>query len=328
MKTIYPSKLRPGDKLAIIAPSRSLAIISDQNRKIANKRFEDLGLELVFGKHVKEVDDFLSSSIESRIEDLHWAFSTKVIKGMFAVIGGFNSNQLLKYIDWELVKNNPKVFCGYSDITALNNAILAKTGLVNYSAPAYSTFGRKLYFDHTLDYFKKCVMSDQPFRVEPSKNWSDDEWWLNQDSRNLIPNEGPWVINEGEAQGTTLGGNLYTLNLLQGTEHFPNLENSILFLEDDQETNPVHFDRDLQSLIHQSGFEKVRAILIGRFQKKSEITKNLLNQIIKNKKELVKIPVVANLDFGHTDPMFTFPIGGEVKITSKNLEVILDVVRH
>ena len=99
---------------------------------------------------------FTSSSIESRIEDFTYAFSDTNVKAIFTAIGGVNSNQLLKYIDWELIKNNPKIFCGFSDITALNNSIFTKTGLVTYSGPFItSTFGQKLHFDDTLDYIKK-----------------------------------------------------------------------------------------------------------------------------------------------------------------------------
>jgi len=133
-------------------------------------------------------------------------------------IGGFNSNQLLRYIDWNIIKKHPKVFIGFSDITALQNAILAKTKLVTYSGPFWSSFGEKLNFDYSLDYFKKCLMSDKPFFIEPSDSWSDDKWYENQDERNFIKNNGWRIINEGIAKGTIIGGNLGTLNLLQGTE--------------------------------------------------------------------------------------------------------------
>ena len=104
MDKIFPEKLMPGDEVRVIAPARSLSIISEKTREIANKRIEELGLKLTFSKHSEEMDDFASSSIESRIEDLHEAFSDKNVKAVFTVIGGFNSNQLLKYIDWDLIK--------------------------------------------------------------------------------------------------------------------------------------------------------------------------------------------------------------------------------
>ena len=110
MKKIYPPKLKRGDQVRIIAPARSLKIISRNTQDIANKTFSDLGLLITFGKHINESDEFSSSSIKSRIDDLHTAFTDKEVKAVISVIGGFNSNQLLRYINWDLIKKNPKVF--------------------------------------------------------------------------------------------------------------------------------------------------------------------------------------------------------------------------
>ncbi len=324
MQKLFPAKLKPGDEVRIIAPARSLAIITPESRAIADQRLSDLGLNVSFGKHVDESDTFLSCSIASRVEDLHAAFKDQNIKAIFTVIGGFNSNQLLKYIDWDLIKNNPKIFCGFSDITALNNAIFAKTGLVTYSGPHYSSFGQKLYFDYTLDYCKKCLFSDDSYTLTPADYWSDDAWYKDQDNRIQIPNPGWQVIHQGEAEGTIVGANLCTLNLLQGTEYFPSLANSILFIEDDGSSSPVDIDRNLQSLIHLPDFLGVKGVVIGRFQKETDMTPEKLEFIISTKKELDSIPVVAGVDFGHTSPMITFPIGGTAKMSllhSPTLEV-------
>jgi len=324
MKKIFPKKLRAGDEIRIIAPSCSAAIISQDLRDIANKRLSDLGFKISFGKNVEEIDEFNSSSIKSRVSDLHKAFQDPKVKGVFAVIGGFNCNQLLRYIDWEIIKNNPKIFIGYSDTTALQNAIFAKTGLVTYSGPAWSTFGQKLHFDYTLEYFKKCLMSDDEFAIEPSETWTDDVWYKDQDKREVMKNDGWLVINKGAASGTLLGANLCTFNLLQGTEYMPNLKDSVLFLEDDEDGSKNDgFDRDLQSLIHQPSFKGVKGIVIGRFQKTSNVTKEKLIKIIKSKAELKNIPVIANVDFGHTSPIITFPIGGEVRMDTKKRSIVI-----
>ena len=326
---IYPEKLKSGDEIRVIAPSRSMNILSKQNRQIATERLLGIGLKVTFGKNVEEADDFASSGIESRIEDLHDAFRNPNVKGILTVIGGFNSNQLLGYINWELIKNNPKVFCGYSDITVLNNAIFAKTGLVNYSGLHYSSFGEKQYFNYSLEHFKKCCMSDKPFKIISSLTYSDDAWHKDQDNRKIIKNDGCFVINEGKAEGTILGGNLCTLNLLQGTKCLPDISNSILFVEDDAHadgTDVAEFDRSLQSLMHQTGFNTVKALIIGRFQPSAKMTKELLIKIVKAKKELDNIPVIANLDFGHTTPMFTFPIGGECIIDTEKL--LVEITKH
>jgi muramoyltetrapeptide carboxypeptidase len=326
---MIPQKLKKGDTVAIVAPAWSLGMISRENRQIANKWFEELGINIVFGRHVEEMDDFDSSSIQSRVDDLHDAFGNPEVKAILSASGGFNSNQLLKYIDWDLIKKNPKIFCGFSDITALNNAIYAKTGLVNYSGMFYEDFGGNPGVDYSLDFFRKCVFFEKPYEILPSKKWNDDEWYKkNQGGINFMDNLGYLVVNEGSTEGTLLGGNLSTLNLLQGTEYFPDIRGSILFIEDDYESKAVNFDRDLQSLIHQPGFSEVKGIAIGRFQKASEMTDDKLIKIIKTKKELDNIPVIANLDFGHTQPMITFPIGGKVKLLAEKDKVKIEILKH
>ena len=312
----------------VVAPSDSLGLISKELRQISDERFAQMGLELSFAKNVEELDEFDSSNIQSRVDDLHEAFFDKSVKGIFAAYGGYNSNQLLRYLDWNLIKNNPKVFVGFSDTTALQNAIFAKTGLVTYSGPNYSRFGQKLYFEYTLDYFEKCVFDDEPFNVLPSETWSDDWWYKDQEKRKLLKNDGWLAINEGEAEGIILGANLCTFNLLQGTEYFPDISNSVLFLEDDAESKLVNFDRDLQSLIHLPNFDKVKGLVVGRFQNASEIKTEHLIKAIKSKRELSHIPVLANVDFGHTDPMVTFPIGGEVKMNVSDHKSVLEIVKH
>jgi len=328
MSKLIPGKLKPGDEVRVIAPSRSLGLLSAETKETANERFKELGLKLSFGKHVTEQDEFNSSPIQSRIEDLHEAFADSSIKAVITVIGGFNSNQLLDYIDWALIRNNPKILCGYSDITALNNAFYAKTGLVTYSGPHYSSFGQKKHFDYTLEYFKKCLMDEAPFEILPSRYWSDDAWYLDQEKRELIANPGFDIIHEGTAEGTIIGANLCTLNLLQGSRYMPDLTNSVLFIEDDYETVPHTFDRDLQSLIHQPGFAGVAALVIGRFQKASKMKRELLRKIIETKKELAGLPVIAGVEFGHSDPKSTFAVGGTVTVHAATEGARIEVTQH
>jgi len=327
---MLPNKLKAGDQIRVVAPSRSMSIIPEDVRKTATFNLEKLGLKVSFGKHVEENDSFNSSSTKSRLADLHDAFADPQVKGVFTVIGGFNSNQLLNGIDWDLIKKNPKIFCGLSDITVLSNAIYAKTDLVTYSGMHYSTFGQKILQDYNVNYFKRCLIESGPFEIKPSEKWSNDSWYKNQDARKFMINEGWWILNEGSAKGISVGGNLSSFKLLFGTEYMPNLKNSILFLEDDNfTTNDVNeFDRQLQALMYQKNFKKVRALLIGRFEIGSGITRELLTKIIASKQELKNVPVIANIDFGHTDPMITFPIGGEVKLNAQKENSFIGVLKH
>lgn len=324
---MIPAKLKSGDEVRVIAPSRSMAILGEDCKSLATRRLEELGLKVTFGKHVMEADsDYLAASVEARVEDLNEAFKDKNVKAILTVIGGFNSNSILDYIDYEAIKENPKIFCGFSDITALSNAIHAKTGLVTYSGPHYSSFGMLKGFEYTLEYFKKMFFQEEEFEIKASENWSDDAWFIDQENRKFEKHEGMFIINEGEAEGNIVGGNLCTLNLLQATPYMPNIENKILFLEDDNLSGDVflmEFDRNLQSLMHMPEFKTVKGIVLGRAEVASCMTVEKWTKLIKNKPELANIPVIGNANFGHTTPIMTFPVGGHAKLVAKENKIEL-----
>jgi GNAT superfamily N-acetyltransferase len=122
------------------------------------------GFKITFSRNSREIDEVNSSSIESRVEDLHEAFLDKNVKAILTCIGGFNVNQILEYIDYSLIEANPKIICGFSDITALLNAIYSKTGLVTYHGPHFSSFGfEKKETDYTYSYFERCLMNSDSF---------------------------------------------------------------------------------------------------------------------------------------------------------------------
>ena len=326
---MIPNKLKLGDEVRVIAPSRSMVILGEDCKQIATERLESLGLKVTFGKHVMEADsDYLCASVESRIEDLNEAFRDTNVKAILTVIGGFNSNQLLDHIDYEAIKQNPKIFCGFSDISVLSNAIHAKTGLVTYSGPHYSSFGMLKGFDYTFEYFKKMFMQEDEFEITSSKEWSDDAWFIDQENREFIQNDGMFVINEGKAEGNIIGGNLCTVNLLQGTKYMPDISNKILFLEDDDMAGKIYlmeFDRNLQSMIHMPEFKTVKGIVLGRAQKATDMTKEKWIKLIKNKPELANIPIIGGADFGHSTPIFTFPVGGYARIEANGENIKLSI---
>lgn len=324
---MIPSKLKKGDHIRIIAPSTSMKMIADDVINLAKERLEQLGYSVSFSKNIKESNEFSSSSIESRIQDLHSAFTDTTVDAVLTVVGGFNSNQLLRYIDFSMIKENPKIFCGFSDVTALQNAILRKTGVVTYSGPHFSTFGMLKGIEYTRDYFAKCLSKKESFRIEPSTEWSDDKWYLNQENRKFFRNEGFVPVHKGEASGKIIGGNLSTFSLLCGTGFMPKMKNAVFFVEDDADSSPKVFDRMFQSVIQQPGFEEVNGILIGRFQNESKMTNELLQKIINTKRELNDVPVIANLDFGHTTPQITYPIGGNCNFISSE-QPFVEIVKH
>ena len=319
-RPVSPPKLRPGDHIRVIAPSRSRALVLEHDHSaLIEDRFAEMGLSLSFGEHVDERDAFDSAAIRSRVDDLHAAFADPAVQGVLTVIGGFNSNELLPYLDWDLIADHPKVFCGYSDITALQNAILARTGLITYCGPHWSTFGMRDHFEDTWRWFRQACLSDEPFDVEPAKLWTDDFWFADQDHREVERTEGWWMLSAGQAAGRLVGGNLCTLNLLQGTAYWPSLDGAILAVEDDELSDPANFARDLTSLLQQPDAAGVRGMLIGRFQRVSEVTRALLEQIVERQPVLAGLPVLANLDFGHTNPLATLPIGGRVEVIASDV---------
>jgi muramoyltetrapeptide carboxypeptidase len=325
---IKPKKLSRDSHIRIIAPSRSMGILSETLIHEATKRLESFGFTISFGKHVYEKDSFNSSSVPSRIQDLHHAFADSTVDAIFSVIGGYNANQLLEYIDYNLIANNPKILCGFSDITVLANAITSKTGMITYIGPHFSSWAMLYGFEYSLDYFIKCCINNGSYDLLPSKEWSDDSWYVNQHNRDFIKNDGYWVLNEGYAFGRLVGGHMRCVNALQGTGYWLNLDDSILVIEEDSEVNLPLFDRQLQSLIHQPDFSGVKGILIGRFQKAANITKQDINKVIASKQALENIPIIANIDFGHTTPILTLPIGGSLELLAKASETRLRIIEH
>ncbi len=301
-------------------------MLEHDHSALIERRFGDLGLTLTFGKHVDERDEFGSSSIASRVRDLHDAFADPQVKGILTVIGGFNSNELLPHLDWDLIRRNPKIFCGYSDITALQNAILARTGLITYTGPHWSTFGMRDHFEQTLAWFRQALLSAEPFEVEAASHWTDDAWFVDQDARAVEPSSGWWPLHPGTASGRLVGGNLCTFNLLQGGPYRPSLAGSIILVEDDLLTNPVEFARNLTSLLQLPDAADIAALLVGRFQRDSQISRTILDQIIQLQPALREIPVLANVDIGHTSPLATLPIGGQVEVASGH-QSFLKVIR-
>ena len=325
---MIPAKLKAGDEVRVVSPAVSLGFIPREQRDLAEERWEELGLRISYSPNGEVLDRFDSSPVEARVSDLHGAFADPEVKGMLTTLGGYNSNQLLAHLDYDLIGANPKAFCGFSDITALATAIHARTGLVTYSGPHFTTLGMKRGVEYTINHFERCVVRDGPLVVEPADHWSDDPWYLDQDNRDLVPNPGYEVLNEGEAEGRILGGNLGTLALLFGSSYMPGLEGTVLLLEDDEEIQPHHFDRTLQSLLHQPDFGGVRGIVLGRFQRASNMDLETLKEMLDAKPELSRMPMIANASFGHTTPAFTFPIGGTGAIRAHAGDVKLRIEKH
>ncbi|GAB3538329.1 LD-carboxypeptidase [Pontibacter brevis] len=321
---MIPPKLKAGDHVRVIAPAHGLPPkLTDEMKAQAMKGFGDLGLTVSFGKYVNEHDEFDTSPVEKRLEDLHDAFSDPNVQAIVPAMGGSSVNQLLKYIDYDLIKKNPKILCGLSDITALANAIHAKTGLVTYYGPHFTMLAASKIVDYSFEYMKKAFFSEDTFPILPSEYYIDSEW----DSQ-VIVNEKFWTINEGEARGKSFGGNFITFNLTMGSEYMPDLTDSIIFLEANKVIDYKDVQNQLQAILNQPDIHKIKGMIIGRFQKDTGVTRELLTKMVHSKKELKNLPVAGNIDFGHTAPMITLPIGGSISLRVKKEDAVQIIVEE
>lgn len=307
------NKLKRGDEVRVIAPSRNLTEVRQDVHHHAIDFWEKEGFHITFSKNSQEVNQFHSSNIASRVEDIHEAFLDPNVKMVITCLGGFNANQLLRYLDYDLIAKHPKIFCGYSDITALSNAIYARTGLVTYHGPHFSTFGFDKEIEFTRNAFINCIMNDSPIAVTPSEVAAKY-----------------YTIQEGTCEGSIIGGNLCTLNLLQGTPYMPEIKNKVLFLEDDNIMGPYfcyEFDRNLESLLQTEGAETIKGIVFGRFDESCGLTIETISDIVREKVP-DNIPVIFGVDFGHVFPMITFPVGGTVRISADKDSVEIQLITH
>ncbi len=312
VSAMIAQKLKQGDEIRVIAPSRSLAAVWVEKYEKALAYLESQGFKVTFSKHCREMDEWNSSSIQSRVDDIHEAFLDDNVKAILTAIGGFNVNQILEHIDYDIIRQHPKILCGYSDITALLHAVYAKTGLVSYHGAHFSTFGFDLEAEYTQKAFFDCVKNNDNITIHPS-----------QAAKKYT------IIQQGTCEGTIIGGNLCTLNLLQGTQFMPQTDDVVLFLEDDNITGNYfvyEFDRNFQSLLQAYGTDKIKGVVFGRFDDSCKMNADVIRSIIADK--LPKdIPVIYGADFGHVFPMITFPIGGKVRVEAFD-DPVIEIITH
>lgn len=326
---IFPPRLKKSQKIGIFAPADPVAGVCPND--IIQRGYvylKDKGYSIIEGDSVKTLSlGHTAGTVFLRINDIHELVKRNDVGCIMAFWGGFNTNQLLKSIDYELIRLNPKIIIGYSDVTALTTAITTKTGLVTFSGPGVISFAKPEPFEYTWDYFKKvCIEPSEDCYIDPSSEYADDLYFLRKDSDHRIKqkNEGIKVFREGKARGEIVAGNLQTLLLLNGTGYLPDMKDKILFLEEDETSTVAHIDRFLVQCNHLGWFEKIGGLVFGRFTEHSGFThedslENLLNQQLSE----TNFPILYNVDFGHSDPLITIPNGGIVTIDTTKKQLIL-----
>lgn len=289
MNLIKPKKLEKGDTISIIAPSGGVE--SDENLLRATAYLKSLGYNVKWGKNVLKTNKYLAGTDNERLEDLHNAFKDKGINAIIALRGGYGAIRLINKIDYNLIKQNPKIFAGYSDITGLSAMLLKHSGLITYSAPMINgDFGIKSKDKFTIDNFFKTVATTEKQEIKAQT-----------------------ILKEGKASGITFGGNLATLVSLCGLDFIPN-QKFIFFAEDLNE--PVYkLDKMFTQLLNIEEFRKnISGIVFGEFLDidNDEWLNSLQNEIVQE----LKVPAISGLKITHAREKLTIPIGIESAISN------------
>lgn len=271
---------------------------------------------------------YLAGNARDRADVLHEMYQDDRIDVIMSFWGGYNTNEILQHIDFDLIKEYYKPTIGYSDTTALLNAITKHTGHITYLGPGGITFLKPEPIQYSFDYMMKALKGDREIFIHDSDVYADDAYYLRKEPENLAriikPSQGHSVIQGGIAEGTIVAGNLQTLAVLAGTPHFPILNDTILFLEEDEQISAPLFRRFLTQLASQEKFHTIRGIAFGRFHESVSMSTSQFSTSINDILHEIKGPIIANLDFGHTDPQFTIPIGGRAHINTSTKTLIFN----
>ncbi len=253
-------------------------------------------------------------------------FADPQIKAIIAAVGGAHSCHLLPLLDFELISHFPKVFMGFSDITVLNVAIWKKTGITTFNGPALMTDFAEYpqMFSYTREYFIKAVMREEPIgKIDPSPDWTEEflDWNEKKDlerPRQLVNSIGWTWLKGGEAEGRLIGGCLESLQHLRGTDYWPEWDNAIFFFElSEGRPTPETVDGILMDYQNMGVFEKINGLVIGRPMRYSDAEKQMLRERVLERTQGYSFPIITDMDFGHTSPQFTIPLGCLARIYSK-----------
>lgn len=311
---IRPKVLRAGDTIGLITPS---TYVSDPDRlALVERTLRYFNLKPKWGKNVRKQAGYLGGSIAERVDDLHAMFRDPEVRAIFAIRGGYGSAQLLDHIDYSLIRSNPKVFLGYSDITALHLAINKKAGLVTFHGPvALSRFT-----DYTQKHFRKALFETEP--IGPVTNPPE--------SNTLRPSHTLRTVRPGRASGTLIGGNLTLISTTMGTPYEIETKGRILFIEDVGE-EPYRIDRMLTQLKLAGKLDEAAGVIWGECEdchpndyKPSFQSTFSLGEIVDNILGGLKIPVLSGLTFGHTDDQVTLPEGVRATLDADKQELVIE----
>lgn len=309
---IRPPRLPKNATLGVIATSSEITHAGDALVERGYQRLRERDFEIVEAPNCRTVHGHAAGTVKERVDALHGFFADPEIDGIIAFWGGLNTHQLLEYLDWELIARNPKPLVGYSDITGLSNAITAKTGLITFSGPAVITFAKPTFFEYSWRWFERVLMEGgDGLQYEPSPICSDNAWYEREDNQMLErPAPGWRCYRPGQASGPIVGGNFGTLLLLAGTPYWPQMQGRILFVEEDEDESPGTIDRIFTQARQMGIFDQIAGMVVGRFAASVKFgDEDSFEMILDEALAGYDFPVMLDVDFGHSDPLITFPIG-------------------
>ena len=301
--TIYPPRLKKGDRVGIVSPAGPTFKKSDLLK--VESTITGMGLKLKFGKHILSVHGYLAGKDDERVADIHDMFEDSSVRAVMAMRGGWGSNRILDMIDFDLIENNPKIVIGFSDITSLLIAIYVKTGLITFSGPvATSKWGR-----FSSNWFKKILMEGESVTMKNPITKPDG---TPTDLHKIT------TINSGTAEGRLIGGNLTTITSMLGSEFLPDWKGKILFFEEVNE-KVYQIDRMLTQLKLAGVLDKLSGVIIGKCVQcePSKTTKSLsLEEVFLDRFKPLGIPVYSGAMIGHIERIFTLPIGVKARMNA------------
>ena len=295
------NRLKAGDTIGVIAPDKALKSKDIQPLENATRYFESLGLKVKYGKYLFSEENYCAGTPMERAKDLNDMFSDKEVKAIFTVKGGDMVNGILPYIDFENIKNNPKIFLGMSDITVLLCAINKMTELITFHCQDYVWFGK----DEVTDYDKNEIVDK-----------------LFNGNKTIFPYEERQFIDfkNKEITGKIYGTNVRCLLKLVGTPYMPNLENVVLFLEGFH-SDIIQWNTMLEQYNQMNAFNK--AIVFGYIYQLQHIEENKDSIVDELRKINSNVPIVKTNDFGHVHGNSIIPIGADVTINANEMSIVV-----
>ena len=320
-KKIKPARLVAGDTIGVIAPSSGLPEHVIQKAIVG---LEKLGFVLKLGKNIRAMRGYLAGTEQQRLDDFHAAFADKSVKAVWCIRGGYGAARFIPQINYDIIRKNPKIFIGYSDITALHVAIHQQTGLTTFHGPV----GTSDFTDYTKSHVLDVLMHPTPnYKISLCPLNLTQETTLFKPASIEAGLNKPEIIVAGKCRGQLIGGNLSLLSSAAGTPYaLRNVKGKILFMEDIDE-RPYRIDRMLTQVLHSVDLKSCAGIALGIFDgchpTKEDVNTLSLSECLHDRLGHLGIPVVYGLSFGHIKNQCTLPYGIETEMNTADKTLTL-----